>query len=82
MINFLALITWTLFIWVWSAGIWYNRGLSDGKEIYSKGFEQKEQKLEKIKEICKPIINISTIDRLSGEQNIRGSIFWQRIFYK
>ena len=34
MIKILALTTWTLLIWAWSAGIWYNRGLSDGKEIY------------------------------------------------
>ena len=27
-----------------------------------------QQKLKKIKEMCEPIINISTIDRLSGEQ--------------
>ena len=36
MLKFLALIIWTLFIWVWSAGTWYNRGLSVGKEIYRK----------------------------------------------
>lgn len=34
MIKFLALIIWTLFIWVWSTWTGYNRGLSDGKGIY------------------------------------------------
>ena len=42
MIKFLALITWTLFIWVWSAVIWYNCGLSNGKEQRAKSKPQKD----------------------------------------